>query len=137
MSDSVTTEKRSQIMAAVRSKGNKATEMSLVKIFRRHGVKGWRRHLPMLGCPDFVFRQDRIAVFVDGCFWHGCPKHLRPPKGNRQYWRHKIERNRKRDLFVTRSLRRAGWRVLRVWEHELTNESRVFARFLKLRFQCD
>jgi DNA mismatch endonuclease (patch repair protein) len=132
MADSVTKEKRSQIMAAVRSKGNKATEMSLVRIFRRHGIKGWRRHLPLPGRPDFAFRQKRLAIFVDGCFWHGCPKHLRCPKGNRKYWRQKIERNRQRDLFVTRRLRRAGWRVLRVWEHDLKNESRLMARFWKL-----
>jgi DNA mismatch endonuclease (patch repair protein) len=132
MSDSVSKERRSEIMAAVRSKGNKATEMILVKILRRHGVKGWRRHLPLLGCPDFVFRKERLAIFVDGCFWHGCPKHLRHPRANRGYWRHKIERNRKRDLFVAQSLRRTGWRVLRVWEHELKNESRLVAPFLEI-----
>lgn len=116
-------------MSAVRSRGNKATEMRLAKFFRKHGIKGWRRHLPLLGKPDFVFRKGRLAVFVDGCFWHGCPKHLRRPKGNRRYWQQKIERNRKRDLFVTRNLRRTGWRVSRVWEHELKNES-LFAKRL-------
>jgi DNA mismatch endonuclease, patch repair protein len=137
MSDTVSKKKRSQIMAAVRSRGNKATELSLIQIFRRHGVKGWRRHLPMLGCPDFIFRKERLAVFMDGCFWHGCPKHWRKPKGNRRYWRHKFERNRQRDLFVTRSLRRTGWRVLRVWEHDLKNESRLTARFWKLHSKQD
>jgi DNA mismatch endonuclease, patch repair protein len=133
MSDSFTKEKRSQIMAAVRSKGNKTTEMTLIKIFRKHGVNGWRRHAPLVGCPDFVFREERLAVFVDGCFWNGCPKHLRNPKGNRHYWRRKIQRNRKRDVFVTRTLRRAGWFVLRVWEHELRGESQLVARVWKLR----
>ena len=134
MSDTVSKKKRSQIMAAVRSRGNKATELRLIQIFRRHGIKGWRRHLPTLGRPDFVFRNDRLAVFVDGCFWHGCPKHLRKPKGNRRYWRYKIESNRQRDLFVTRSLRRTGWRVLRVWEHEIKNRIAAHGPFLEIAF---
>ena len=69
--------------------------------------------------PDFVFRKQRTAVFVDGCFWHGCPRHATQPRSNRAFWRQKFSRNKKRDALVTRTLRRAGWRVLRVWEHEL------------------
>ena len=68
---------------------------------------------------DFVFRQTRLAVFVDGCFWHACPKHATQPKNHRAFWRKKFARNKARDRLVTRALRRAGWRVLRIWEHEL------------------
>jgi len=69
--------------------------------------------------PDFVFPKLRLAVFVDGCFWHCCPKHTTKPKNNRAFWQRKLASNRARDALVTRTLRRAGWRVLRVWEHEL------------------
>ncbi len=80
--------------------------------------------------PDFVFPKSRTAVFVDGCFWHGCPKHGTQPKGNRAFWKNKFARNIARDLLVTRTLRRAGWRVLRIWEHELArkNEIRLLRR---------
>ena len=65
---------------------------------------------------DFVFRQARLAVFVDGCFWHGCPRHGTQPKGNAAFWRNKISRNQARDRRVNRALRRANWRVVRIWE---------------------
>jgi DNA mismatch endonuclease (patch repair protein) len=112
-------------MAAIRSKGNKTTEVKLASIFRKQKIRGWRRNFSLFGNPDFVFPKRRLAIFVDGCFWHGCPKHLRKPKGNRKFWREKVLRNRKRDRTVTRHLGRAGWRVLRIWEHELKNEPRL------------
>jgi DNA mismatch endonuclease (patch repair protein) len=84
----------------------------------------------LFGKPDFVFRALRLAVFVDGCFWHGCPKHGTRPANNARFWREKIARNQARDAEVNRALRKKGWRVLRVWEHELTrkNERRLLAR---------
>jgi len=66
--------------------------------------------------PDFVFRQARLAVFVDGCYWHSCPKHATKPKNNRAFWHRKLSANKTRDRLVNRALRRAGWRVLRIWE---------------------
>jgi DNA mismatch endonuclease, patch repair protein len=66
--------------------------------------------------PDFVFRQVRLALFVDGCFWHGCPRHATKPRNNRAFWRKKLAGNKKRDELVTRTLRHAGWRVVRIWE---------------------
>jgi DNA mismatch endonuclease, patch repair protein len=68
---------------------------------------------------DFVFRKSRTAIFVDGCFWHGCPRHATKPANNRAFWRRKLAGNKKRDALVTRTLRRAGWKVVRIWEHEL------------------
>jgi DNA mismatch endonuclease (patch repair protein) len=106
-------------MAAIRSRGNKATELILMKLFRTARLKGWRRHAPILGRPDFVFARERVAVFVDGCFWHGCAKHCRMPASNRKYWLAKIERNIRRDRATRKTLRAEGWRVVRVWEHEL------------------
>jgi DNA mismatch endonuclease (patch repair protein) len=77
------------------------------------------RHLSLAVRPDFVFRQARLAVFVDGCFWHGCPKHATQPKNNRAFWHRKLSANKTRDRLVNQTLRRAGWRVLRIWEHTL------------------
>lgn len=128
MTDVFSKKLRSAVMAAVRSKGNKDTEVSLADFFRRHGIIGWRRHLPMPGKPDFTFRRERVVVFVDGCFWHGCSKHLRMPASNRSYWRKKIARNMARDRRVTRELAADGWTVLRVWEHSLRDENRVVQR---------
>jgi DNA mismatch endonuclease (patch repair protein) len=132
MPDIFSAPKRSAIMAAVRSVGNKATELCLVEIFRSNGIKGWRRHLNMRGKPDFTFRQHKLAIFVDGCFWHGCPTHLRMPVSNKDYWAQKIQRNVRRDKTTTRELRRSGWRVLRVWEHELRKPSTVVRRVSRM-----
>jgi DNA mismatch endonuclease (patch repair protein) len=119
VADIFTKLERSRIMSRIRSRGNKGTELILVALFRAAGVKGWRRHLRMLGRPDFVFAKQRVAVFVDGCFWHGCAKHCRMPSSNRKYWLAKIERNQGRDLQTRRALRAKGWKVVRIWEHEL------------------
>ena len=88
----------------------------------------------MFGSPDFVFPKSKLAVFVDGCFWHGCPRHFIQPRGNAAFWQKKIAGNRTRDRIVNRMLRRMGWRVLRVWEHELTkkNESRLVRRLQRV-----
>jgi DNA mismatch endonuclease (patch repair protein) len=69
--------------------------------------------------PDFVFPKLRLAVFVDGCFWHACPLHATQPRNHAAFWRKKLAANQARDRRVNRALRRAGWRVLRIWEHEL------------------
>ena len=121
---------RSELMSRIRSRGNKKTELAMVRLLRLHGLSGWRRHQPLPGTPDFVFLRHRLALFVDGCFWHGCPKHCRLPKTNRAFWAEKFAANKTRDRLVTRTLRAKGWRVLRVWEHELVrrNEGRLLGR---------
>jgi DNA mismatch endonuclease, patch repair protein len=115
-------------MAAIRSKGNKDTELRLAAMFRAGGITGWRRHQRLPGRPDFVFRRERLAVFVDGCFWHSCPYHGRKPSSRQNYWLPKLARNKMRDRIVTRQLRKLGWSVLRIWHHELANEPRVVQR---------
>ncbi len=115
-------------MAAVRSRGNKETELKLAAILRAARITGWRRHQPVLGCPDFLFRRERLAIFVDGCFWHGCPWHYRMPQANREYWQRKIATNSDRDRRTNRLLRNQGWRVLRIWGHSLAKPKAVAAR---------
>ena len=116
-------------MSRIHRRGNKDTELVLAHLFRANRITGWRRQQPIFGKPDFVFPKQRIAVFVDGCFWHGCPRHGTQPKQNRKFWETKIARNKARDRKVTRVLRKKGWQVLRIWEHELTKPERVLARF--------
>jgi DNA mismatch endonuclease, patch repair protein len=88
-------------------------------LFRELGITGWRRHYPIAGRPDFAFPKKRVAVFVDGCFWHSCPKHGTSPKGNAEFWALKLKTNKDRDLRVGRMLKVKGWKVMRIWEHEL------------------
>jgi DNA mismatch endonuclease (patch repair protein) len=123
VSDVFTKAKRSEVMSRIRGRGNKATELALAKFFRRHKITGWRRNQKIFGKPDFVFPKLKLAVFVDGCFWHGCPKHGTQPKGNRIFWKNKFARNIARDRLVNRILRSAKWRVLRIWQHELTRKN--------------
>ena len=145
-------------MARVKGRGNKATELRLIQIFRANGITGWRRgcSLPLAprsnksqgtsaktrvarpnnqdpltnnrrrGArvrPDFVFSKLKVALFVDGCFWHGCPKHATWPATRAAFWLAKITGNKARDRKVNRLLRAKGWRVARVWEHELKRKN--------------
>jgi DNA mismatch endonuclease, patch repair protein len=117
-------------MAAIRSRGNKSTESALRARLAQRGLQGWRMHAGDLpGKPDFVFDAERLIIFVDGCYWHGCPRCGRPAQSNLDYWQPKIEKNRARDRKVSTQLRRRGWSVLRVWEHQLEQDAgKVMAR---------
>lgn len=106
-------------MSRVRGRHNKATEETLKSLFRQHRIAGWRRGSGVFGKPDFVFPKKRLAVFADGCFWHSCPKHRSQPANNKAFWSAKLARNRARDTLVNRTLKKAGWKILRVWQHEL------------------
>lgn len=119
MPDVFSPAKRSAVMALIRSHGNKDTELRMIALFRENGITGWRRGVRLFGKPDFVFRAGKVAVFVDGCFWHGCPRHATIPKTRAAFWAAKFSRNKERDRLVTRTLRKAGWRVIRVWECDL------------------
>jgi DNA mismatch endonuclease (patch repair protein) len=126
--DVFTKKKRSQVMAAIRSRGNKDTELKLAAILRVGRISGWRRHQSLTGRPDFVFYRHRLALFVDGCFWHGCPKHGRNPGTNAGYWQPKLARNKARDKAVTAAFRNAGWTVIRLWEHSLQKPAKIIAK---------
>jgi DNA mismatch endonuclease (patch repair protein) len=84
-----------------------------------------------MGKPDFVFASSKLAIFVDGCFWHGCPQHGRSPTSNTEYWQTKLKRNQVRDRLVSRTLRKGGWSVLRVWEHDLRKPGIIVRKILK------
>ncbi|MFN3408473.1 MAG: very short patch repair endonuclease [Limisphaerales bacterium] len=174
MADVFTKAKRSAVMARIRSRGNRDTELALARLLRAHGITGWRRQVVIRNAEcgernsvragsrrllrvkvDFVFRRERVAVFVDGCFWHGCPQHSPPARWLRKssmpprdgsshgasagrtgkaFWRAKLAANRARDRAVNRALRRAGWRVVRIWEHTLrwaTKDAQSAARLVR------
>jgi DNA mismatch endonuclease (patch repair protein) len=132
MADVFTKDVRSSIMSRIRSKGNASTEMKMIFIFREYGIKGWRRNVNIIGHPDFVFYKQRIAVFVDGCFWHGHNCRLLKPKSNAIYWDQKFSKNRIRDRVVVRKLQELGWITIRFWECEL-NSSKYRRKILKLK----
>lgn len=134
--DNVSRATRSRIMASVRPTGNLTTELAFGKLLSAAGVRGYRKHWPILGKPDFAWPGRKIAVFVDGCFWHGCPKCRSIPTSNVAFWRAKIENNRRRDLRVTRTLRRQGWRVVRVWECAVTRASSI-ERIARILDDCE
>ena len=124
--------KRSAVMARIRASGNRDTELRMVALLRASKIRGWRRNKKLFGKPDFVFSKQRVAVFVDGCFWHrhtGC-KFSYTPKSRIDFWLPKFEQNIARDRVVTRTLRERGWKVIRIWECQLTRkkQARVMRR---------
>lgn len=90
MSDVFDSKKRSDIMSKVRSNNNKSTELALIKFFKENHITGWKRNYPVKGHPDFVFLDKKIAVFVDGCFWHGHDCRNTRPSDNAEYWRKNV-----------------------------------------------
>jgi DNA mismatch endonuclease, patch repair protein len=124
---------RSLLMGRVRRSGT-APELTLRAALHQAGYR-YRLNsgtgLP--GTPDIVLRRFRLAIFVDGCFWHGCERHGTMPKTNPDFWSAKILRNKQRDRQVDKSLNDLGWRVLRVWEHEVRSDIGRILRRLKRR----
>lgn len=117
-----TTPTRSRNMRAIKSTSNATTELRLRALLVRNRIAGWKVRAPsVLGCPDFFFPKDRVAVFVDGCFWHGCPKCGHIPKTNKPYWSEKLARNKRRDARIRRILGSEGIKVVRLWECDLRN----------------
>jgi len=124
MADVFSKEKRSDIMRRVKSQKNKPTELQLIEVFKEQHIIGWRRNYKVKGHPIFVFPKQRIAVFVDGCFWHGHDCRNTRPSDNQSYWQKKRERNVERDKATTAQFEARGWTVLRIWECELKKKNR-------------
>jgi DNA mismatch endonuclease (patch repair protein) len=131
MADTFTKDQRSQIMRQVKSSRNKSTEIRLIQLFKNLSIKGWRRNYKIFGKPDFIFPEVRIAIFIDGCFWHGHNCRNTKPKDNQEYWTQKINRNIQRDNIVNEHLTNKGWTVIRLWECELKDREILIER-LKL-----
>ena len=134
MADTFTKSERSNIMSKVRSKGNVSTEIKLIEIFKENHIKGWRRHWKITGKPDFAFPKHKIAVFADGCFWHGHNCRNTKPKSNKKYWETKIKKNKLRDKNVKMELKHKQLTVIRIWECEINNKklNRKISRLKKL-----
>lgn len=124
MSDIFDKSKRYEIMKKVRSKNNKSTELKLIQIFKENNIHGWRRNYKVKVHSDFVFLNKKIAIFVDGCFWHGHNFRNTKPKENQEYWDKKRERNMKHDKEITEYFENRGWTVIRIRECELKNINR-------------
>jgi DNA mismatch endonuclease (patch repair protein) len=149
MSDVFEERKRSEVMGKIRGRGNKTTEMVLVAAFKKFHITGWRRHvrLPIaihaegmhgnkpkraFVTPDFIFRKQRIALFVDGCFWHCCPLHSKMPTSNNVFWTKKLLCNVERDKRTNAALTVANWTVIRIWEHELKEVGKALEKLCVL-----
>jgi DNA mismatch endonuclease, patch repair protein len=150
MGDILDSKKRSALMSSIRGRGNKSTELAMVAMLRQFRISGWRRHRELrprpsksdIGHvrltrsrrikvrPDFVFQNTKVAIFVDGCFWHRCPQHYGLPQQNAEYWKNKLDANVRRDAVHTRALEGAGWTVLRIWEHEMSDAQLTMQRVL-------
>jgi DNA mismatch endonuclease (patch repair protein) len=118
MVDVLTPEQRKYNMSLIRSK-NTGPEVKLRKLLWSDGIKGYRIHFKLLGKPDIVFTKKKIAIFVDGCFWHKCPVCFQEPETRKEFWMKKIQSNIERDRRVDEHLKREGWEVIRIWEHEI------------------
>jgi DNA mismatch endonuclease (patch repair protein) len=121
-------------MARVRSKNTDA-ELALRRSLWGMGLR-YRLHSKLPGTPDIVFRGPKLAVFIDGCFWHGCPVHYSEPASNVEFWKAKRARNATRDARVDAELHAAGWTVLRIWEHEVRADPDAAAARVALRIQA-
>lgn len=133
MADVFSKKKRSAVMAAIKGRGNRSTELEVRRLLRKLGITGWRANFDSIqGKPDFAFPKIKLAVFVDGCFWHGCKICARnlKPRTNSAFWRKKVADNIRRDKRVNRRLNRLGWSVLRIWEHSATKNKKLVGRRL-------
>jgi DNA mismatch endonuclease (patch repair protein) len=118
MGDTFTPEVRSRIMRAVKGRDTSIEKKVRSALWIR-GLRFRKNDKRIVGKPDIVFPRSKLVVFLDSCFWHGCPLHLRRPKSNQDYWQKKVARNMLRDTQVTFACTELGWTVLRIWEHEL------------------
>jgi DNA mismatch endonuclease, patch repair protein len=118
MADVLTQEQRKLNMSSIKGK-NTSPELKLRKLIYSKGVRGYRVHPNIPGKPDVIFTKYKLAIFVDGCFWHKCPVHFKEPDTRKEFWLEKINQNVERDQIVNLKLKEAGWIVLRIWEHQI------------------
>lgn len=118
MTDVLTPDQRKLNMSRIRAK-NTGPEAKIRKMLSAKGIRGYRLHYKLSGKPDIVFTKKKIAIFIDGCFWHKCPVDFQEPETRKEFWMKKIQSNVDRDKKVNKQLKAEGWIVLRFWEHEV------------------
>jgi len=131
MADNLSREKRSKVMASIRGK-NTRPEVTIRKILWKKGMRYRLHNKSVFGTPDISLKKRKIAIFVDGCFWHGCNRCYKEPKTNVEFWRNKIIQNKKRRIKVRRHLKKEGWRILEFWEHEINSDPVLVSKKIKL-----
>ena len=127
MADIVSKKKRSEIMSAVRSKDSKI-EVDFRKAIWKAGFRYRKNPTKYFGKPDIVLPKHKTVIFIDSCFWHGCKKHCRIPAVRRNYWMQKISKNVARDKEVVRHYKKQGWKIFRIWEHEIKGDIKTALR---------
>jgi DNA mismatch endonuclease (patch repair protein) len=131
MTDVFTKTKRSEIMSKIRSVNTKP-EISIKNFLRKSNASFEMHPNDILGKPDMVNRKKKVAIFIDGCFWHGCKTCRTIPKDNRPFWKNKINYNRARRIKVKKLLKKEGWNVMEFWEHEVNkNPKKVVSSIIK------
>lgn len=137
MADIFSKKKRSEIMSKVRSKDSKI-ETEFRKELWRAGFRYGKNSSKYFGKPDLILPKYKTAIFIDSCFWHGCEKHGSVPKTRKKFWKDKIERNKERDKEVNKYYKKEGWRILRVWEHDLKrNHENVIKKLIAFKKKVD
>lgn len=132
MPDVLTKEQRANNMSKIRGKNTKP-EVKLRKMLWSEGIRGYRIHYKLPGKPDIVFIKKKIAIFIDGCFWHKCPVCFQEPETKKEFWMKKISSNVERDIKVNLQLQKDGWTVIRFWEHEVRkNPEQILSKIIDL-----
>ncbi len=129
MADVLTKKQRSYCMSRIPGK-NTQPELLLRKTLSGAGIRGYRLQYKIIGKPDIVFPKKKIAIFIDGCFWHKCPKCFISPGTNKGFWKKKVDSNIQRDKTVNLKLKEMRWAVLRIWEHDISNKKIIKRRIL-------
>ncbi|MDG6250408.1 very short patch repair endonuclease [Methanocalculus sp.] len=122
MTDVLTKDQRKLNMSRNRGK-NTSPEILFRKKLCARGFRGYRIHTSLPGKPDIVFIRQKLAIFIDGCFWHKCPLHFKEPETRKDFWMNKINSNVERDKMVNGELEKIGYTVIRIWEHEIKQDS--------------
>jgi DNA mismatch endonuclease (patch repair protein) len=122
MGDIVSKKRRSEIMGNIKSKDSEI-EIEFRKVLWKEGFRYRKNPSDYFGKPDLVLPKYKTVIFIDSCFWHGCSKHCRMPSSNKNFWKKKIERNKKRDQEVNEYYKNINWNIFRIWEHNIKNDS--------------
>ena len=131
MADIFSKKKRSEIMSKIRSKDSKI-EIEFRNALWKEGFRYRKNVNGYFGKPDLVLKKYKTVIFIDSCFWHGCKKHCKMPETNKKFWENKIERNKQRDKEIKKYYKKIGWKIFRVWEHDINkNLDKIIIKIVK------